>query len=249
MVLQGTGTRFVGDSIQSFQPGELVITGPHLPHLWRCEEVYFKGDDNRIAEGLVVYFGEDFPDAQWMSRDEMRAVQKLFVRSRRGLLFSEAESRKVMPLLMELPVMSGLSGLVHLLHVLDLLSASRGFSYLSSRTYEEEMVEDAGRMNLLYAYLLKNYRQKISLNDMADMLHMTPTSFSRFFSVKNGKPLMQFIAELRIRHACTLLTEEEMTVEQICYESGFNTLSNFNRKFREITGKKPLQYRKEFLGL
>ena len=70
MVLQGTGTRFVGDSIQSFQPGELVFTGPHLPHIWRCEESYFKGDDNRIAEGLVVYFGEDFPDTQWMTREE-----------------------------------------------------------------------------------------------------------------------------------------------------------------------------------
>ncbi len=249
MVLQGTGTRFVGDSIQSFQPGQLVFTGPHLPHIWRCEESYFKGDDSRMAEGLVVYFGEDFPDTQWMSREEMRALQKLFVRSRRGIIFSEAESRKVMPLLLELPFLSGLSGLVQLLQVLDWLSASRAFSYLPSRTYEEEMAEDTGRMNLLYAHILKNYLQKISLNDMAEMLHMTPTSFSRFFSAKNGKPLMQFVAELRIRHACKLLTENDISVEQVCYESGFNTLSNFNRKFREITGKKPLQYRKEFLGL
>lgn len=249
MVLQGTGTRFVGDSIQSFQPGELVFTGPHLPHIWRCEESYFKGDDNRIAEGLVVYFGEDFPDAQWMSREEMRALQKLFMRSRRGIIFSEAESRKVKPLLLELPFLSGLSGLVQLLQVLDGLSAGSAFTYLSSRTYEEEMVEDTGRMNLVYAHLLKHYRQKIGLNDMADLLHMTPTSFSRFFSAKNGKPLMQFVAELRIRYACSILTEKDISVEQVCYESGFNTLSNFNRKFREITGKNPLQYRKEFLGL
>jgi AraC-like DNA-binding protein len=239
----------VGDSIQSFQPGEVVFTGPHLPHIWRCDETYFKGQSPQMAEGLVVYFGEDFPSVQWMSREEMKAVQKLFNRSRRGILFSGTESRKLMPLLLELPLLTGLDGLIKLLHVLDLLSASRQFTYLSSRIYEEEMAEDSGRMKLMYAHILKNYRQKISLTDMADMLHMTPTSFSRFFSAKNGKPLMQFIAELRIRHACTLLTEKDSSVEEICYESGFNTLSNFNRKFREITGKKPLQYRKEFLGL
>jgi AraC-like DNA-binding protein len=102
---------------------------------------------------------------------------------------------------------------------------------------------------MVYEYVLKNFRQRIALGELAEMLHMTPTSFSRYFSMKNNKPFSRFVSEIRIRHACKLLTETENTIEQICYECGFNTLSNFNRKFREIMLKKPSQYKKEFMSL
>lgn len=102
---------------------------------------------------------------------------------------------------------------------------------------------------MVYEYVLKHFRQKISLDELSGLLHMTPTSFSRYFSMKNNKPFSRFVSEIRIKHACKLLTETENTIEQVCYESGFNTLSNFNKQFREIMLKKPSQYKKEFMSL
>src|SRR3954464_11952720 len=86
-------------------------------------------------------------------------------------------------------------------------------------------------------------------NELADLLHMTPTSFSRYFTMKNNKPFSKFVSEIRIKHACKLLIETDDSVSRICYECGFNTLSNFNKQFKEIMFKKPYQYKKEFLSV
>jgi AraC-like DNA-binding protein len=131
-----------------------------------------------------------------------------------------------------------------------MLASSKEYHYISSRGYDEILNQsETDRLNMVYEYVLKNFRQRIALGELAEMLHMTPTSFSRYFSMKNNKPFSRFVSEIRIRHACKLLTETENTIEQICYECGFNTLSNFNRKFREIMLKKPSQYKKEFMSL
>jgi AraC-like DNA-binding protein len=104
-------------------------------------------------------------------------------------------------------------------------------------------------MNKVYEYIFKNYRKKVTLEDVALLLHLTPTSFSRYFSIINNKPFSRFLSEIRIKHACKMLTETEETVSNICYDSGFNTLSNFNNQFKEVMSKTPLEYKKEFMKL
>jgi AraC-like DNA-binding protein len=104
-------------------------------------------------------------------------------------------------------------------------------------------------LNTVYEYIIKNYRNKIPLEEMAGLLHMTPTSFSRYFAMKNNKPYSRFIAEIRVKHACELLTETDMSVAEICYECGFNTLSNFNKQFKDIMSKRPTEYKKEFMNV
>jgi AraC-like DNA-binding protein len=104
-------------------------------------------------------------------------------------------------------------------------------------------------MNLVYEYVFKNFRNKVTLEEVAALLHMTPTSFSRYFSIINNKPFSRFLAEIRIKHACKMLIENTDTVSNICYESGFNTLSNFNNQFKEVMSKTPLEYKREFMNL
>jgi len=87
------------------------------------------------------------------------------------------------------------------------------------------------------------------LEEIAELLHMTPTSFSRYFTMKNNKTFSRFISEIRIKHACEMLTETDESVAQICYDCGFNTLSNFNKQFKEIISKKPSEYKKEFMNI
>lgn len=250
LVLQGSGTRFIGDSITHFGPGELVFTGPHLPHLWRSDEVYFRQGSPLKVEGIVLYLNEHFLGKNILEKTEMAALQKLFGRSLRGLQFYGTVRSRVVGMMEQLLHLNGLASIILLLQILDLLANTQEYAFLSSRSYEQEETEpEHDRVNLVYAYVLRNFKNKISLEEMAALLHMTPTSFSRYFTTKTGRPFSRFLAEIRISHACKLLTNTEATVSQVCYECGYSTLSNFNKHFREIMHQNPVQYKREFLSL
>lgn len=250
VVLKGTGTRFIGDSIKAFQPGELVFTGPHLPHLWRSDEAYFSKKSTLLTEGVVIYFNENFLGDHIMEKEEMAGIKKLFTKSMRGLEYYGRLKGKVIKMMKELTQIQGIHSVIHLLHILDNLAATKDYNYISSKAYDSGLNQhETDRLNIVYEYVIKNFRQKILLEELASLLHMTPTSFSRYFTMKNSKPLSRFVSEIRIKHACKLLTETEDSIEQICYECGFNTLSNFNKQFREIMLQKPTQYKKAFMSL
>lgn len=250
VVLKGHGTRFIGDSIKTFKAGELIFTGPHLPHIWRSDESYFARNSNLQTEGIVIYFNANFLGEQILEKEEMVVLKKLFARSKRGLEFYGHKKNLVITMIQELTKLQGISSVIQLLSILDTLANSREYHYISSRGYDDVLNQnETDRLNMVYEYVLKHFRQKISLDELSGLLHMTPTSFSRYFSMKNNKPFSRFVSEIRIKHACKLLTETENTIEQVCYESGFNTLSNFNKQFREIMLKKPSQYKKEFMSL
>ena len=250
VVLEGKGTRFIGDSIRSFNAGELILTGPHLPHLWRSEEAYFEKRTDLISRGIVVYFNENFLGEHILDKEEMIVIKKLFTRSMRGLEFYGKKKLEVIRLLKELTVMRGLDSVIQLLRILQVLGGCREYRYISNTSYENPFKEsETNRMNQVYDYVLKNFRRKISLEELAALLHMTPTSFSRYFTMKNNKSFSKFVSEIRIKYACKMLAEGGQSISAICYDSGFNTLSNFNRQFKEVMLKKPLEYKKELGSL
>lgn len=250
VVLDGSGTRFIGDSIRSFKPGELILTGPNLPHLWRSNEMYFKKNSQLRTRGIVIYFNENFLGEHTIEKTEMLRLKLLFNKSMRGLEFYGQNKLTVIELMKELLELEGVRGLIHLLRILDVLANTKEYHYISSTHYDDRFNEhETDRLNTVYEYIIKNYRNKIPLEEMAGLLHMTPTSFSRYFAMKNNKPYSRFIAEIRVKHACELLTETDMSVAEICYECGFNTLSNFNKQFKDIMSKRPTEYKKEFMNV
>ena len=250
VVQKGTGTRFIGDSIKSFKPGELILTGPHLPHVWRSDETYFKNESSHTAEGIVIYLNENFLGDHILEKEEMLALKKLFSKSMRGLEFYGPKKTEVIKLMEELTQLQGIPSVIHLLHILEILAGTKEYHYISSKPYEDSFNQsETDRLNKVYEYAFKNFRKKVLLEEIAELLHMTPTSFSRYFTMKNNKTFSRFIAEIRIKHACEMLTETDESVAQICYDCGFNTLSNFNKQFKEIMFKKPSEYKKEFMNI
>lgn len=250
VVLEGTGTRFVGDSIKAFKPGELVFTGPHLPHLWRSDEAYFAKKSELRINGIVIYFNEHFLGEHIMEKEEMLALKNLFTRALRGLEFQGRSREQIIAMMKELTAMKGIKSVIHLLRILEYMAATKEYAYISAKAYSDVQTQsEATRMNLVYDYVLKNFRRKILLEEIAGLLHMTPTSFSRYFTMQNSKPFSRFVSEIRIKHACKLLTETDEPVSHICYESGFNTLSNFNKQFKEFMLKRPMDYKKEFMSI
>jgi AraC-like DNA-binding protein len=245
-VLEGTGTRFIGDSIKSFGAGELVFTGPNLPHLWRSEEAYFDRNNALQTRGIVIYLNEHFLGEDILEKEEFVLLKKLFNKSMRGLEFHGNKKTTVIQMMQELCGLHNIESFIHLLRLLTILAGCKEYNYISPLAYENPLKQrETDRMNIVYEYIFKNYLKKVTLEDVAALLHMTPTSFSRYFSMLNNKTFSRFLSEIRIKHACKMLMETEASVSDICYDSGFNTLSNFNNQFKEVMSKTPLAYKKE----
>jgi AraC-like DNA-binding protein len=243
-VLKGTGTRFVGDHVSPFKPGELVVTGPNLPHLWRNDHEYFESK-GLTAEGIVIYFHENFLGGEFLHRQEMHRIKQLLSRAARGIeIFGQARDA-ALKLIFQLMVQKDFEGVMTLLQLLNLLSQTAEYKLLSSNGYSNTMKQgDTERMNRVHEYVLKKFREKITLDEAASQANMSPTSFSRYFKSHANKTFSHFLTEIRIGYSCKLLQESEAPISEVCFASGFNTLSNFNRQFKAVTNYTPLEYKR-----
>lgn len=249
LVVKGRGTRFIGDNIKAFKPGDLVFTGPNLPHMWRDDHT---ANDNKKSTilGIVIYFPENFLGDVLHEKEEMEKIRHLFDKAARGLEIHGKTNRVVGKMMQELLHEKGVSSIILLLKILNTIAESSEYTPITHINYlpVNNKVE-TDRMNKIYHYLMKNFRQKVSLAEIADLVNMTETSFSRYFKSRVNKSFSDFLKELRIDYARKLLNENKVSINQVSYDSGYTTLSNFNKQFKEVTGTTPLQYRNEYLKI
>ncbi|MFK7811908.1 MAG: AraC family transcriptional regulator [Maribacter sp.] len=247
MVLKGSGTRFIGDSVKPFKAGDITFTGPDLPHLWRSDEIRKQEKNIAWSEGVVIYFKEDFLGDNLLQTEEAIRLRQLFHRSLRGMEFKGQTAENLKQLVLELISKEGFEGILHLLKILDVISKTTEYEQLANPGYTNTLREaDTERMYQVYAFVMENFKRKMSLSELAELTNMTSTSFSRYFKVHANKSFSEFVSEIRVGHACKLLIEKKMNVSQACYESGFQTLSNFNKQFKANTNRTPLTYKKRY---
>ncbi|HTF20118.1 MAG TPA: AraC family transcriptional regulator [Chryseolinea sp.] len=247
IVLQGTGTRFIGDSVHPFRKGDVVFTGPNLPHVWRSDHEYFMHGAGLATEGIVIYFHEYFLGDAFMKTNEAYKVRQLFAHARRGITFFGKTAENIEQQMHDLLEAKDFERMLILLQLLNQLANTDEFTLLATAGYTNTLKDsDTRRMNDVHAYVMANFRDKITLSDAAAIASMAATSFSRYFKVHANKTFSDFVSEIRIGHACKLLAEKKVAVAQIADESGFHTMSNFNRQFRNLTGYHPLEYRRKY---
>ena len=251
LVKEGTGTRFIGDSIKPFAPGDLVFLGPNLPHLWRSDQAYFDKQSGLTTKGVVVYFAEDFLGADFLGKQEMAPLRNLFHHARQGLEWTGCTRNRTETALKNLarqPV--GFERVISLLTLLNELSHATDYRYLTSPGYTNTVKpNETDRMQLVHDYVLGHFPDDLSLDTIADLAGMTPPAFCRYFKTRTNKTFSEFVSEVRIGHACKLLIGGKLNITQISFESGFRTLSNFNRQFKDITGQTPSGYVKTYRQL
>ncbi len=247
IVLKGTGTRFIGDHVSPFKEGDLVFTGPDLPHVWRSDMEYFEGNKQLTAEGIVIYFHENFLGESVLQKAELFRIRQLFLKAQRGMEIQGGKAEQIKAMMIELTGEKDFDGVLGLLKILNVLSNTTEFKFLASAGYTNSLKEsDTERMNIVYAFVLKNFRERISLEQAAGIANMAPASFSRYFKMHTNKTFSDFLTEIRIGHSCKLLIEKRMNISQACYDSGFHTLSNFNRQFKAFTHHTPMEYKKRY---
>ena len=241
--VKSTGTRYVGDNISRFEPGEIVIIGSNLPHMWQNDDSYFESDTND-AEAVAIHLGTQFLNSGFLQLPENEGIKKLLKQSERGFLVkgnSEIFSRVV-----QLSESSGYKTFLNLLCVLNDLGQSDG-KVLSGEGFSESITqEEQNRMYRVHTLIMNNFTKGITLQKAAEVAQMNASSFSRYFKKKQGIAFVQYVNKVRLGYACKLLMEEQLSILQVCYSSGFNNLSNFNRQFKAMYEMTPRAYRSKF---
>lgn len=250
LVLSGTGTRFIGNTVQSFTVGDLTFLAPGMPHLWRSDSIYFDRRNKHTSRGLVVYFKNDFI-ADMLDKEEMQQINKLFIKAKRGIEYRGDTATRLAQMMRQIASLRGAESVIALFQMLSAMSDATDYHLLHNADYRYRLKDaETQRINLVYNHAAQHFQSAVLLKDAAALLNMTPTSFSRYFRMKTSKSFSEFIAELRIRHACKLLAEDDhKSIHQISLACGFNTLSNFNRIFRQFMKTTPKDYRREFSSL
>jgi len=236
------GTRFIGDSIENFEKGEIVLIGENLPHMWLNNEEYFKKSSKLVARAIAIHFKKDFLGAEFFTVPEMKHISKLFERAKLGIKF-ENLNKKIVAIIDQIDTLEGYEKTMELISLLNFLAKHKQFKLLSSQGYIDSF-KHIGNDNMAktYEYVYENFTKLIYLKDVADVINMNPASFSRFFKRVNRKTFSRFLNEVRIGFACKLMIENKMDITTICFESGFNNISNFNRQFKNIKGMSPTNY-------
>lgn len=246
LITNGTGTRFIGDSIEGFKPFDLVIVGSHLTHVWKNGSRHYEESSRLRAEARVILFREDCFGKNFFDLAEMRGIKNLLLRSRRGVEVLGKSKLNIAKKILEAYEQNELDRFLSLIQILEELSNTKEYRILSSIGYVQQIQpSDLDDLNIILDYLIKNFRNQINLQQVSSLANMTPTAFCRYFKKSTNKTLIQFVNELRIGYVKSKLMETRENISTICFESGFNNISNFYDHFYKITGKQPSQFREE----
>ena len=233
------GKRFVGYNIEDYSALDLVLIGENVPHCWITDE---------HTEQTVINFQRDFLGNSFLERPELKEIYSLLERSKRGIKFGETTKRKAKLIIKKLEKSIGFERLMNLFSLLKLLAHAEDTNFL---TYYNEKLKNSykasNRIEKIYSYILNNYKNpEISQSKLAAELNMTSSSLCKFVKNVTRKTFYDLVLEVRISNACRLLVKSDKYVSEIAYASGFNNISNFNRIFKRIMGKTPLDYRNTY---
>lgn len=248
IILKGRGTRYIGDNMKPFKEGDLVLTGPHLPHVWRSDNAYFDPENQLDTHDIVIYFPESFLGKDAFQKEEFEEIGKLLARADRGLEITGQTNRTVVKMMKELVHRKGGASIIGLLEILEVLAHSTELTPIAHVDYKSNYTaNEKDKISEILEYVLKNFKEKITLQDVASLANMSESAFSRYFKNRVNKSFSDFLGDVRISNARKLLHDGDLNISQVCYQSGFPTLSNFNKQFKDRIGKTPLNYKKEYL--
>jgi AraC-like DNA-binding protein len=243
-ILKGEGTRFIGDNVQRFGPGDLVFSGPNLPHCWTNDDSEDAGPERN--ELLVLQFKPDCLGPDFLLSPDSQSLLELIEFGKRGLKFSGPVVKQVDTALKSLQDEAGLTRLTTFVHLLDLLVQAEDVEELTSELYVNDTRDfHGGRMGKVMAYVKKNLSEGIKQSEVAELVAMTPQGFSRFFRATTGRTFVSFVNVMRIMEACRQLVNSDEDIIDIAFQCGYANLSNFNRRFSELKQTTPREYRNQ----
>jgi AraC-like DNA-binding protein len=244
-IIKGSGTRFIGDSIEAFGDGDLVLVGPNLPHVWRSDKIYYENNPDLKIELILTQFLKDFAGKDFFNLPEMTALREFLDDAAQGVQVLGETRALVSKKLIDLTLSTGGEKLLEFLSILNFIAKTKEYKVLSSLGFiDSYQSKGADRINKVHDYIMNNFTEDISLQQAADIANMNETAFCRYFKTTTLKTFTQFLNEVRIGYACKLLLHQKLNISSVGYESGFKNISYFNRVFKNALGITPQEYQK-----
>tara|TARA_R110002020_G_scaffold129819_3_gene290441 strand:+ start:5899 stop:6771 length:873 start_codon:yes stop_codon:yes gene_type:complete len=236
----GTGKRQIGSHVSFYTQGDLILIGSNLPHCAFTDKL--TGNKSET----VVQMKQDFLGNDFFDIPEMKKIQNLFEIAKGGIAFYGKTKRKIGEKIEILEYQTDFQRLLSILNILNELGNSQEFKVLNAVGFSMETeVKDNDRINIVFNHVKLHFKEEITLEDIADMVSMTVPSFCRYFKKITNKTFTKFVNEYRLVHASKLLAEKPMSITEVCFESGFNNFSHFNKLFKAFTGQNPSEYRNQ----
>lgn len=236
--------RIVGDSVEIIGNYDLtLITGEQLEHVWE----HYQCKSDNIRE-ITIQFSSDLFFGNLIHKNQFDSIRKMLEKAKNGLSFPMESIMKVYNILDTLSSeKEGFVAVIRFLSILYELSLADNYRTLSSSSFAHtEDSTDSRRVVKIYEYINAHYEHPISLEELAELVGMTPVALSRFFKLRTGKTVTDYIINIRLGHATRLLVDTTDSIAEICYQCGFNNLSNFNRIFRKKKGCTPKEFRENY---
>jgi AraC-like DNA-binding protein len=241
----GTGLRrIVGDSVEYTGDYELIlISGESLEHVWEQGHC-----NSKMIREITIQFGSDLLSRNLLEKNQFTSIRRMLKQAEHGISFPV---KAIMKIYSQLDTIAsenqGFEQFLRLLKILNDLSQCEGARTLASSSFASaQRNTESRRVRKVKEYINQNYKKDIRLSELAEMVGMTPVSFSRFFKLRTSKTLSDYIIDIRLGFASRMLVDSTQTISEICYDCGFNNLSNFNRIFKKKKGMTPKEFRSHY---
>ena len=247
---QGSGKQFVGEGVSDYKAGDMALIGSNVPHLHLChtklDATSASNPEEKASAGEAIQFRPDIFPGQMEGIPDYHLIHDLLQKSQYGIRFyDEGLFDEMLEMVREFDSSGYTSRIVCLLRMLEKLHDCQHFRLLSDTAYNQaNLIPDVKEpVNKVYAYLYNHFKEKVTLEEIAEFVKQNPSALCRHFKQRTDKSIFQCLAEIRIEHACKLLAYSKMNVSQVAYESGYNSVTHFIAQFEKITKRTPSEYR------
>jgi AraC-like DNA-binding protein len=238
-----SGYRHIGDHISKYEGSDLALIGSNIPHL------NFDYGVKTVVDTVVVQMKENFLGEQFFSLPEMAAIKMLFDKAKEGIAFNGKTKKLAGEKLKQLASLPHFQQLITLLEIFQLLAQSNEAELLKAKPIAGiSVLKEQQRIQKIYHYIETNYQKQIDVNEVAAFCHLTTAAFCRYFKKATHYTFTEFINRFRINQAKKILMQQK-TVTEACYETGFESISYFNKTFKKITGENPSVFRRKYAAI
>lgn len=238
-----SGNLIYGDYLGAFAPGDVFVIGPNVPHVFRNDNSFYEEEAAKNAKAYTLFFDEATFGKQFLELPESGKLSQFIGMAERGMKLKNGDALILIPLIRKLFDAEGMNRVILLLQILNYLSQPCDFEFLTNQLNVKSISDDQGkRLDDIFKFTMQEYHRPIKLEEVAGIANLSPSAFCRYFKQNTRKTYLDFLNEYRIGQACKLLAQKDKSVTEICYEVGFNNLSNFNRKFKVVRGLSPKRY-------
>jgi AraC-like DNA-binding protein len=244
-VQEGEGTLIAGNSMHDFQSGDVFLIGANLPHLFKSNPEYFIADNGKLIKACSIYFNPDGMMGSLFNLPEMKNSKSFLQQNRHGFKVGSKDAGQISEKLLSIHGASGTDLIFKFIELLNNFKELKDIDPLCPAVYSSDISENEGiRLSNILNFIMQNFNSQITLEDVSEVAYMTPQAFCRYFKKHTGRKFISFLNEVRINEACKNLTagKKAECISGVAYNSGFNSITNFNRVFKSVIGSSPKDY-------